>query len=75
MIKNHLRFLVLIAFLFTQFLFAQQTKLWTRIDDSRISNDELQSRVKIKKYDSFELKTSSLRNALKHAPKKSNFMG
>ena len=75
MIKNHLRFLVLLVFLFTNFLFAQQTNLWSRINDLRLSNTELQSKVKIKKYDSFELKVSSLRNALKNAPKRANFKG
>jgi subtilisin-like proprotein convertase family protein len=75
MIKNHPGFLVLLLFFFTSYLFSQQTNLWSRISESSIPNSELHHTVKLKKFDSFELQVTSLRNELKYAPKRGDFGG
>ncbi len=75
MVKNHPGFLVIFMFFFTSYLFSQQTNLWSRISESSIPNSELQYTVKLKKFDSFELQVASLRNELKHAPKRGDFKG
>lgn len=75
MIIKHSRFLLFLALFFTSFLFSQQINLWSRIDGSEITDAELQHKVKIRKFDSFELKVASLRNELKNAPKRGDFVG
>lgn len=75
MIKNHPGFLVIFMIFFTSCLFSQQTDLWSRIDESGIANSDLQNSVKLKKFDSFELKVASLRNELRSAPKREEFRG
>jgi len=75
MIKNHLRFLVLLMFFFTSNLSAQDRNLWSRISSSGISDSELQYLVKLEKFESFELNSNSMRNALKNAPKREVFVG
>ena len=75
MIKKHSRFLVFLTIFFTNFLFSQQINLWSRIDGSAITDSELQHKVKIRKFESFELKVASLRNELKDTPKRGGFSG
>ena len=75
MIKKHSIFLLFLTLFFTSFLFSQQINLWSRIDGSGITDSELQHKVKIRKFDSFELKVASLRNELKNTPKRGDFAG
>jgi len=75
MIKKHSGFLLFLALFFTSFLFSQQINLWSRIDGSEIADSELQHKVKIRKFDSFELKVASLRNELTNTPKRRGFTG
>ncbi len=75
MVKNHPGFLVILIFFYTSFLFSQQTNLWSRINESGIASSELQHQIKLRKFNSFELKVASLRNELKGAPKRADFTG
>lgn len=75
MVKNHPGFLVILIFFYTSFLFSQQTNLWSRINETGIANSEFQHKVKLRKFDSFELQVASLRNELKSAPKRGEFKG
>ncbi len=75
MVKNHPGFLVILIFFYTSFLFSQQTNLWSRINETGIANSELQHKVKLRKFDSFELQVASLRNELMSAPKRGEFKG
>ncbi len=75
MTKDYLRFTVILIFFFTSTLSAQDRNLWSRISESSISDSELRHEVKLAKFESFELKTGSLRNELKNAPKREEFAG
>jgi len=75
MIKDYLRFTVILIFFLTSTLSAQDRNLWSRISESSISDSELRHEVKLAKFESFELKTGSLRNELRNAPKREEFAG
>jgi len=70
MIKNTIKLLFLLVFLFTNQIFAQQKALWSKIDEAKISNTQLQSVSKIKKYQTFHLNVGDLEVELKNAPNK-----
>ena len=73
MIKNHSRFLGLLFFFFSTFLFSQETNFWSPISNADISIEERQEKGRIKKFDAFQLKVASLRIKLDDAPKRDGF--
>lgn len=70
MYKNRIKFFTVFLLIFTNFLFAQQRNLWSKIDEAKISNSQLQRKIKLKKYQSFELKLEAMAKELKAAPLK-----
>ena len=70
MVKNYIKFLFFFLFFFTSQLFAQQKNMWSRIDEAKISNTQLQRKAKIKKYQTFHLKLTDFKNNLQNAPNK-----
>lgn len=73
--KNHIKFFTVLLLIFTNFMFAQQRNLWSKIDESKISNSQLQRKIKLKKYQSFELKLEAMVKELKSAPLKKRYPG
>lgn len=70
MIKNTIKLLSFLVILFTNQILAQQKTFWSKIDEAKISNTQLQSASKVKKYQTFHLKMDELKINLKNAPNK-----
>lgn len=70
MIKNTTILLSFFILLFTNQIFAQQETLWSKVDEAKISNTQMQSVTKAKKYQTFQLKVDDLKINLKKAPSK-----
>ncbi len=68
MIKNIFKLFSLLIFLFGHQLFAQQKNIWSKIDEAKISNTQLQRSDNVKKYQTFQLKVNDLKNSLQNAP-------
>ena len=68
MSKNCLKFFTFILLIFSNFLFAQQGNLWTRINESSINSSDIQRKVKLKKHETFALNIQEFGKELKSAP-------
>ena len=68
MIKNYVKIFTFFLLISSHSLFAQQRNYWSKIDGAKISNSELQRKVNLKKYQTFELKLEELARELKEAP-------
>lgn len=75
MIKNRIGFFILLFIFFSNFLFAQQRSVWSRIDESDVNVALMGSKVKVKKQKSFALKLTDFKNELKDAPKRGESKG
>ena len=62
MIKNRIGFFILLFIFFSNFLFAQQRSVWSRIDESDVNVALMGSKVKVKKQKSFALKLTDFKN-------------
>ena len=70
MIKNCLKILPILIFLFANQLSAQQKQLWSKIDEAKIRKNNLQKNQNLKNQQFFQLKISDLRTSLENTPKK-----
>ena len=71
MAKKYIRLFSFVFFLIVYQLSvsAQQKNHWSKIDEAKISNTTLQGKTNIKKYKTFQLDYSKLKNNLNVAPK------
>lgn len=72
---NQIRFFVILFTFFTNFIIAQQINLWSRIDNSGVKKEDLQRKVNIDRYKSYELDLDGLQRSLLNAPKKEAKLG
>ncbi|MCF6297062.1 MAG: M12 family metallo-peptidase, partial [Flavobacteriaceae bacterium] len=72
--KNYIKLFSIFLFLFANQIFAQQKKLWIKIDEVKISNTQLERKVNIKKYQTFQLEISDFRNKLQNTPTKNSVL-
>jgi subtilisin-like proprotein convertase family protein len=70
MVKNYIKFFSLFILLFANQLFAQQKNIWSKIDEAKISNTQLQRTSNVKRYQTFHLKINDLKSDLRSVPKK-----
>ncbi len=75
MTKSPIRFFTILLIFFTNFLFAQQRDLWSRINDGEISKAEFQGKANVANYKSFALDLDNLSKDLLNAPKKESVVG
>jgi len=75
MSKNCLKLFTFSLFIFSNFLFAQQGNLWSRINESSINSTEIQRKVKLKKHETFALNLQEFGKELKSAPAREVFLG
>lgn len=68
MIKNYIKFFIVFLLISIHSLSAQQRNYWSKITGAKISNSQLQRKVNLKKYQTFELKLEELAGELKAAP-------
>lgn len=73
--KNYFKLLTFTFLILTNFLFAQQRNLWSRIEGPVINDSEYVRKVKLKKYESFALNIQDLSNELKSAPARGTSSG
>ena len=66
--KKYIKLFTLTFLIFTNFLFAQQRNLWSRVDVSGLNDSERVRKVKLKKHESFALNLQDLGKELKSAP-------
>ena len=64
MIKNYLRFLVILVFFCTNLSFAQQRNLWSQVSESRINTEDIHHKVKLRKSASYSLELDGFKNEL-----------
>jgi len=65
--KKYFKLITFTLLILTNFLFAQQRNLWSRIDGSGINDSDYVRKVKLSKYESFALNLEDLRKDLKSA--------
>ncbi|MGI9531234.1 reprolysin-like metallopeptidase [Lutimonas sp.] len=70
--KRNLGFLLCCMLFIAPLLSAQQTEIWTQIDDAKIGISKFQRKIQPEKYKSFHLDVNEIRNSLKSAPEKSS---
>ena len=68
MSKNCLKLFTFTLLIFSNFLFAQQRNLWSRINESSINSSDIQRKVKLKKHETFALNIQEFGKELKSAP-------
>lgn len=73
--KNRIRFLIILLVFFSNFLFAQQRNLWSRINESDVNDALSGSKIMVKKHKSFNLELIDFKNELKGAPIKGESSG
>jgi subtilisin-like proprotein convertase family protein len=66
--RKYFNLLTFILLILTNFLFAQQRNLWSRIDGLGINDSEYIRKAKLKKYESYALNLKDLSQDLKSAP-------
>ena len=66
--KKYIKLFTLTFLIFTNFLFAQQRNLWSRVDGAGLNDSERVRKVKLEKYESFALNLQDLGKELKSAP-------
>lgn len=66
--KKYIKLFTLTLLIFTNFLFAQQRNLWSRVNGSTIGDSEYLRKVKLKKHESYALNFEELGKELKSAP-------
>ncbi|MCA0933495.1 M12 family metallo-peptidase [Lutimonas saemankumensis] len=64
MIKNYLRFLILLVFFCTNPGFAQQQNFWSQVSESRINIEDIQHKVKLRKSETFSLQLDQFKKEL-----------
>ena len=73
--KNCLKLFTFTLLLFSNFLFAQQGNLWSRINESSIASSEIQRKVKLKKHETFALNFQEFGKELKSVPAREVLLG
>ncbi|WKK65495.1 reprolysin-like metallopeptidase [Lutimonas zeaxanthinifaciens] len=64
MIKNYLRFLIILVFFCTNLSFAQQRNFWSQVSESQIKTEDIHHKVKLKRSEAFSLELDQIKNEL-----------
>lgn len=70
MVKNYSAYFTIFLLVFSSFLYGQQKKLWLPLTGAKISNSQIQGKIKLEKYKAFDLRINEMKQTLLTAPGK-----